>query len=218
MTIRPTRRTAVVASLSAVLIAVATIAACAPTGGGGGGDTPTTTAGPTTTAAPTTTAGPTTSAGPTTTIAVTTTTIPAPTCSAPQSIVIQPNPVAPVGPLSNDPLASEVKSVQVCYNIASTLNKRLFVQQCFRAVTDPLFQLGNCQPYTTYNPLAVSTAVVSTPITYGHEPSGDENWGCYKSTDTAPPGVTKYTTCYLRITDDTFTNVADQVSVPFTFG
>ena len=42
-------------------------------------------------------------------------------------------------------------------------------------------------------------------------------WGLFGAGETAPGGVTKYTTGYLRFTTGTPSNTTDQQFIPFTF-
>ena len=50
----------------------------------------------------------------------------------------------------------------------------------------------------------------------GQDPTG-ERWGCYAPDDTPPPGVEKFTTCYVRVTDTTYSNDDADIELPFGF-
>ncbi len=99
---------------------------------------------------------------------------------------------------------------------------RVFITQCFKPVSDPTFDpFASCSNLSevTVNPSDnPGSGTTSFPVFYGPEPSGDDSWGCFGAGDTAPSGIAKNTTCYIRVTDNAETNLTDQQSVAFTFG
>ena len=50
----------------------------------------------------------------------------------------------------------------------------------------------------------------------GPDPSGDQPWGCFAADDVAPPGIEKFTTCYVRVTNNTLFNNTQAFDIPFT--
>lgn len=200
MTTRPMRVTA----LLAVVLAVSALAvACGSPAGPPAATT-------------TTIAGSTTTAGPTTTVAPTTTTIPALTC-APGTLVANPNPI-PVGTI---PAAGFLmKTIETCFNSAASIDKPTYIYQCYRGGADPLFDpISSCSNLSEFrsNPNASPTQTNPYTVFYGTETTGDESWGCFKPGDTAPAGITKYTTCYLRFVPNQVLNTTDHLFVPITF-
>jgi hypothetical protein len=84
---------------------------------------------------------------------------------------------------------------------------------------DPTFQPGqDCAPLSsqTANGNATGAGTISVDIFRGAEPSGDLTWGCFAAGDTAPAGITKSTTCYVRVTNDSLFNTNAAVDAPFT--
>jgi len=180
----------------------------------------TTTAGPTTTS---TTAAPTTT---TTTAPTTTTTVPpAPACTPSATaapLVVQPSTAPDVTITAPAPGSGfSFGYVDVCFNSAASAGKRGFLLQCKK---DP-FAVGfnyaaDCSNLSenTFNPLATDFGVVEDFAVFrGVETSGDESWGCYAPGDTAPSGITKYTDCWIRYTNNTQSNYADQQAVKIHF-
>ncbi len=150
----------------------------------------------------------------TTTLASTTTTTLAP-CTA---TGVTPNPIPTNGASAS---TGATINVSLCY-AGLPANKRLFITECNESTStlgfDPFENCSNLSEVTV-NPSddATGTGRVTFPAFYGPEPSGDDSWGCFRAGDTAPAGITKNTTCYVRITDDTETNLTDQQSVAVTF-
>jgi len=100
--------------------------------------------------------------------------------------------------------------------------RRVFVLQCKKAPSDPTFvYAADCSNLSemTLNPEQNPAGSGSAPYTafHGVEPSGDESWGCFAQGETPPAGITAYTTCYLRVTQDAQSNIADVQFTPLTF-
>jgi hypothetical protein len=97
--------------------------------------------------------------------------------------------------------------------------KVIFLTICNEPSSTPEFRPGiNCSSLSEVTPNGTpnGAGVAQVPIFRGPEPSGDLRWGCFAPEDTAPPGVLKLTTCYLRLTNDVLSNNLDAVEVPFT--
>jgi len=125
---------------------------------------------------------------------------------------ISPNPVQVTGGQIN-------ATVQVSWT--QPANKRLFITQCWSDATAPGFDFAaNCSAgtQTTYNAIATGSGTYDFTVFRGPEQSGDENWGCFAPDDVPPAGITrKYTTCYIRVTNNEPSNQADQQFASFTF-
>lgn len=101
-------------------------------------------------------------------------------------------------------------------------NKPVYISICRRAQSDPEFgSFGNsCS--------AISEVIVSAAfqtngagskaikVFRGENPDGDSGWGCYAAGDTAPAGVEKLTTCYVRLASDAQTDSTYAFTIPFT--
>jgi hypothetical protein len=126
---------------------------------------------------------------------------------------IAPNPVTVAA-------SDTTKTVTVTYS-GIPANKRLFLTVCYLPTTDSHFDpFASCSNLSevTVNPSDnPGSGTVQFAVFHGAEPSGDDSWGCFGSGETAPAGITKNTTCYVRITDDSEINLTDQQSIPFTF-
>ena len=240
MTIRPAQRRAAVAALAlAVAVAVGLVACAAPdapssgtattttvrqstttttlAGGGSGGSSTTTTAlgGSTTTvlgggSGSTTTLAP---GGSSTTVApTTTTTVPTTTTTWPTADVM----VSPaVASVATNPGYGFVK---VYWNNQRP-NQLVFIDICSAPSSTPGFTPGlNCAPLSELNINGTPSGkgVADLLVFRGAEPSGDLRWGCFAPGDTAPAGILKLTTCYVRVTTGSLANNADAKEAPFT--
>ena len=95
----------------------------------------------------------------------------------------------------------------------------VFVDICWRSVTDPAFSVSaDCGQYSGVTPNGTADGAGGTmfEVFRGQDPAG-ESWGCYAPGDTPPAGVTKHTTCFIRVTDTVVLNLDNDSEVPFTF-
>ncbi len=161
-----------------------------------------------------------TPAPPATTTSTTTTTVldTVPDCTpgAVGTLSLGENPVAvPPGFTIN------VNNIEICWNFgAAGANRAVFIEQCWAPASTPGFNVSiNCYKGGEDNVNPQSNPGSSKKefrVFRGPEQSGDSDWGCFAPGDVAPPGITKYTTCYIRVTLDSFSNNADHLSIPFT--
>ena len=131
--------------------------------------------------------------------------------SAMAATTVSPNPV---------PVSSGQLSVNVSVGWTQPANKRIFITQCYENSSSPTFDYNvSCSNDSELpiNPANVTSGTTSFPLFRGQEPTGDIKWGCFAPGDTAPAGITKYTTCYIRVTNDTESNLTDQQFTSFTF-
>jgi hypothetical protein len=162
--------------------------------------TTTTTVAPTTT---TTTSTTTTTVAPTTT--TTTTTIP----TGPVALVPNPIAVATLGGTANGTV----------YWNGQPANKLIFIDICRKSIDDASFDNAlDCAPLSQLvrNGTSSGNGSATLKVFRGEEASGDLGWGCFKSTDTAPAGVQKNTTCYVRVANDSAANTTGDVEQAFT--
>jgi len=127
------------------------------------------------------------------------------------SAVLAENPVAGV------PVNGE-KAVRFYWN-GQTPNQLMYVDICRKLSSDPTFQPGvDCAPLSSLNPNATSSGNGSTDVAIfrGAEPSGDLDWGCFAASDTAPAGIQKNTTCYVRVTNNNLFNSTSAREAAFT--
>jgi len=112
------------------------------------------------------------------------------------------------------------KNVQFSWN-GLPANKRGFITQCRKSNSDPTFVFeADCSNLSEIqiNPVdQPGYGTVTFPVFHGAEPSGDADWGCFAASETAPSGITKLTTCYLRITVESESNKTDAQVRPITF-
>jgi hypothetical protein len=149
----------------------------------------------------------------TTTVKRTTTVAPTlPPVPASGGVTITPDPI---------PVTAGVDSVDATVAWQGQKPKALiFLRVCRKSITDPTFVDGiDCSLLSeqTPNGTADGNGSIVMPIFRGQADNGDANWGCFAPTDTAPPGVQKNTTCYVRVTNDVTTNTTDDREAPFTF-
>ena len=100
-----------------------------------------------------------------------------------------------------------------------TANTLGFVDICKKSITDPTFDVSaDCGAYSQINPNGNPSGSNSAVLEVfrGQDPAG-EAWGCFAAGDTAPAGVTKYTTCYVRVTDNNMFNNDLDSETAFTF-
>lgn len=241
MTIGTTERRAAVAALVLAVGVVVGLVACAapeaPSGSGSGTTSTTVRPSSTTTvagggASSTTTApggsSTTVPGGATTTVpgGATTTTapgtsVPATTTSAPTTTTTWPTADVTVSPsvasVATNPGYGFVK---VYWNNQKP-NQLVYVDVCARPSSSPGFSTGlDCAPLSELNINGTPTGkgVADLLVFRGPETSGDLNWGCFAPGDTAPAGILKLTTCYVRVTSGQLSNNADAREAPFTIG
>lgn len=105
---------------------------------------------------------------------------------------------------------------------AMQVGKPVYISICRRAQSDPNFgSFGDsCS--------AISEVIVSAAfqtngagsksykVFRGENPDGDSGWGCYAAGDTAPDGVEKLTTCFIRLASDSQSDTTFAHTIPFT--
>lgn len=101
-------------------------------------------------------------------------------------------------------------------------NTMMFVTICRRDQNDPKFGTwsSSCSNLSeiVVNPSSVGdgNGSMTFPIFRGDNPDGDATWGCYAEGDTAPAGVEKITTCYVRLASGTQSDKSYSHTIPFT--
>lgn len=130
---------------------------------------------------------------------------------AASSVTVSPNPV---------PVTANQAVASVTVNWTGLApNKLVFVDICKKTISDASFNVSDdCGQFSglTPNGTASGSGTVQLPVFRGQDPAG-EAWGCYAPGDTAPAGVTKYTTCYVRVTDDVVLNTDSDSQTALTF-
>ena len=84
----------------------------------------------------------------------------------------------------------------------------LYIDVCKKSITDATFNVAlDCSALSELNPNGTASGNGTTDLGVfrGQNPDGDA-WGCFAAGDTAPAGVTKYTTCYVRVTSGSVFN------------
>lgn len=95
----------------------------------------------------------------------------------------------------------------------------MFIGVCKKSIGDLTFLVDeDCSSVAETNPNGTADGAGSAQqeLFRGQDPTG-ERWGCYAPGDTPPPGVEKFTTCFVRVTDTSVLNSEVDVEVPFTF-
>ena len=135
----------------------------------------------------------------------------APAAGAQPSGSVNPNPVA---------FAPGQTEAPVTVNWSGQApGKLIYVDICKKLSSDPTFNPGqDCAPLSSINPNATATGSGTTQynVFRGPDPSGDQPWGCFAAADQAPSGIQKFTTCYVRVTNDSLFNNSGAVDIPFT--
>ena len=133
---------------------------------------------------------------------------------------VSPNPV-PIPAIGASGFTYKTDAATVNWAAMNT-GKPVYISICRRAQSDPQFvDFGtSCS--------AVSEIIVSAAFQTngagskaikmfrGENPDGDSGWGCYAASDTAPAGVEKLTTCYVRIASDSESDTTYAQTLPFT--
>ena len=125
-------------------------------------------------------------------------------------VTVAPNPVAiPANPGS--------AMVKTWWNNQAA-NKLMFVDVCKKSIADPTFNVAvDCSLLGSITPngTASGSGVADLSVFRGQDPA-EEAWGCFAAGDTAPGGVAKYTTCYVRVTNNVRSNNLEAKEAAFT--
>jgi hypothetical protein len=219
MTTRNLRTLAAMLSLG--LAGVVGVGACAPMPVDPGTGTTTSTSttvdpGPTSTTSSTTSSTSTTTSTSTTSTTTTTSTTSTTTTTVPPLPTINVPSASPVAvSVSGNP---GVANVTVNWS-GQPANKLIFVDLCVKSNADATFNAAlDCAPLSELNINGTASGSGSTTfeVFRGVEPSGDLSWGCFAAGDTAPAGILKATTCYVRVTNTVLSNKNDATEAPFT--
>ena len=128
------------------------------------------------------------------------------------TVTVTPNPI---------PMTPDQKSATVTVKwTGQKPNTLMFVVVCGKSINDPTFNVAlDCATLTLLTPNGTPTGAnqLQLDVFRGAETSGDNPWGCFAPGDTAPAGITKYTTCYVRVTNNVISNKDDAAEAPFTF-
>jgi len=98
-------------------------------------------------------------------------------------------------------------------------NQLMFISICKKTIADPTFNAAlDCSALSELNPNGTPDGSGTAQLTVfrGENPDGDSGWGCFAQGDTAPAGVTKITTCFVRVTNGVISNKDDAAEAPFT--
>lgn len=99
-------------------------------------------------------------------------------------------------------------------------NKLVFVDLCRKSKSDPTFNVAlDCGMLSTVTANGTALGVGAAgnfEVFRGEDPAGDSGWGCFAAGDTAPAGVQKNTTCFVRVTNDSQFNNDDAKELAFT--
>ncbi|MFN8052149.1 MAG: hypothetical protein U0Q22_11965 [Acidimicrobiales bacterium] len=133
---------------------------------------------------------------------------------------VTPNPV-PIPAIGAAGFTWKTNAATVDWSAMQT-GKPVYISICRRPQSDPQFvSFGDsCS--------AISEVIVSAAfqtngagskavkLFRGENPDGDSGWGCYAPGDTAPQGVEKLTTCYIRVASDSESDTTYAHTIPFT--
>lgn len=134
---------------------------------------------------------------------------------------------APAGALSNPSVTPNPITVAPDQTVATihvewtgaTPQQLIYIDICKKTIADPSFSASrDCAPVggATQNGSADGSGSYELEIFRGQDPA-ESGWGCFAPEDTAPAGVTKYTTCYIRTTENNLFNNDADTQTPFTF-
>ena len=131
--------------------------------------------------------------------------------SAESSVSVVPDPI---------PVTAEQSAAPVQVSWSGLAPRQLvFVDICKKSISDSSFTVAeDCGAYSglTPNGSAAGDGSAELEVFRGQDPAG-EAWGCYADADTAPVGVIKYTTCFVRVTDTAVLNVESDSETPIRF-
>ena len=132
-----------------------------------------------------------------------------------------PNPVPVPAIDTNVGYTVKAAATTVSWSAMAT-GKPVYISICRRAQTDPNF-VSFGDSCSNLSEVIVSAAFQTNgagskaiPVFRGENPDGDSGWGCYAAGDTAPVGVEKLTTCFIRVASDAETDATFAYTIPFT--
>jgi len=96
----------------------------------------------------------------------------------------------------------------------ATPNQVIYLDICKKSIADPSFSASrDCAPVgsVTTNGTPSGSGTFEEFYLFRGQDIAESGWGCFTEGDVAPAGVTKFTTCYVRVTENNlFNNDADQ--------
>ncbi len=135
--------------------------------------------------------------------------------------VAQPAPAGDVALVSSSPVVIPsnpgTKTVKVWWK-NQTPSTLIFVNVCKKSIADPTFNVAvDCGMLQEVTPNGTTTGagVTDVDVFRGQDPA-EELWGLFAASDTAPAGVAKYTTGYVRVTNNVRSNNLDSKEIAFT--
>jgi hypothetical protein len=134
------------------------------------------------------------------------------TSSAASTVTVTPNPI---------PVTSNQTDAPITVNwTGQAPDTLMFIEICGKSISDATFNVAlDCSSLSEQTPNGTADGSGSYQLDAfrGEAPEGDLGWGCFAPGDTAPEGVTKYTTCYVRVTNNSKNNKLDAAEQAFTF-
>lgn len=127
------------------------------------------------------------------------------------SVTVNPNPVSFT--------TTQTEATATVNWTGQKANQLMFISICKKTIADPTFSAAlDCSALSELNPNGTATGAGTAQLTVfrGENPDGDSGWGCFADGDTAPAGVTKLTTCYVRVTNGSINNKDDATETAFT--
>lgn len=110
------------------------------------------------------------------------------------------------------------KTIKVWWNNQKP-DTLMFLDICRKPNQDPTFRADlDCATLASQTPNGTlsGSGVYDVTAFRGEEESGDLRWGCFAAADTAPAGIQKNTTCYVRVTNYVLSNNFEARDIPFT--
>lgn len=119
------------------------------------------------------------------------------------------------------PVTADQTSATMTVSWTGAVSQQLmYVDICKKSTFDPTFDVSvDCSPLGSANPNGTASGsgtLADYPVFRGADP-GEGAWGCFAPGDTAPAGIQKFTTCFVRVTDTSIFNSVNAKEVPFTF-
>ncbi len=96
----------------------------------------------------------------------------------------------------------------------------MFAEVCKKSIANPTFDVTeDCAVLTRITPNGTEdgSRTLQFEVFRGDNPDQETPWGCYAEGDVAPAGFEKYTTCYIRVTNNGILNFSDDIETAFTF-
>jgi len=127
------------------------------------------------------------------------------------SVTVNPNPVSFT--------TTQTEATATVNWTGQKANKLMFISICKKSISDPTFTAAlDCSALSELNPNGTPSGGGTAQLTVfrGENPDGDSGWGCFAQGDTAPQGITKFTTCFVRVTNDSINNKDDATETAFT--